>query len=147
MKAPLAIERLVKASLVVGLLVAAGVVGAWACGNELTQCKGTQGCGLDAGDRSSDSPLIQATLPDVAEAMATTVEKDKDAGDGGTLDGARDADAAEACMPDAAPSAGGCVTNASGVFVATAAEGGNDTTGKRGRRFSSAKGATSTRSR
>jgi uncharacterized membrane protein YgcG len=74
------------------------------------------------GDGSSDSPSVQAVLPEASATMASDA-----AGDSGTSDSARDG--AVPCIVGGAPSENGCIMDSSGVFVATAAKGGNDTSG------------------
>jgi len=100
-------------------------------------------------DASADSPWVQATFPDSAGA---TVDDKKDGGtDKKTADDATpetadgsvesvpegstesapegSTEASAKCVPGAPPANNGCITDTSGVFVATVAKGGSDTAG------------------
>jgi hypothetical protein len=118
--------------------------GVWACGSSVNACdEGTKGC-TDAAaspDASEDSPVVEATLPDAGDDAATEDEQDGGTGDqtdgSGSEDGAGDDATSDASTPEtgskctvgASPAKNGCITDASGVFVATTAEGGSDTAG------------------
>jgi hypothetical protein len=105
--------------------LASGAVagGVWACGSSVKACEDTEECAhpSDAVDGSSDGPLVQATLPGADDAMAN--EEDGPASEVSTTETGVN------CTPGAPPAQNGCITDASGVFVATAAEGGSDTAG------------------
>jgi hypothetical protein len=131
---------------------AAAALGTWSCGSSVKACEETGGCmeesDSSALDASPDSPLVQATLPDSAEAAVDDKKEggaDKKTADDATpetadvtpetADGSIESapegstEASAKCTPGAAPANNGCITDASGVFVATVAKGGSDTAG------------------
>ena len=125
------------------MALASGAVacGAWACGSGVKACEeGTKGC-ADSADASDDSPVVEAALPEAGDDSTTEDEQNggsRDEKDGSALDdsAAEEAtsegpmpDGGAKCTPGASPAANGCITEKSGVFVATAAEGGSDTAG------------------
>ncbi len=131
--------------VLVGSLFLAGagfVVGAQGCAT--TSCEDTSTC-AESDDGSTEGGMKDRTEPKEAELVDRTGESDRtetkeDAHDDARhpVDGGRDAsDAASQvdspppppCVPEAGPSDNGCITDTSGVFVATAADNGSDTTG------------------
>ncbi len=126
----------------------AAATAVYACGEAPTDCVSRDTCGgPDASMDNDEIIFVEASLPDrrqedakddVSEDVKRDAphdggsDADKDARvDDATMDGGGDVvnDMAIPCTPGAAPAANGCITDTSGVFVATAADNGSDATG------------------
>jgi hypothetical protein len=117
---------------VAGVVAALGAVAAAMQGCVSVSCEDSETC---APDGSADGPVADRSVAHDAsdsgvghhDAGDEAGKKDKDAGDGGAGDSAGDSSADAGCVVGAAPAEGGCISDESGLFVATT---GSDTTGK-----------------
>jgi hypothetical protein len=122
---------------IVGIAAGVGAIAMQGCSS--TSCDDASTCTPSSVDGSADGRARDGSTSGDAsnsDAPSDDVTDESDGGDatgeggddGDASDGGEDADSA-ACVPGAAPSENGCISDVGSVFVATVAKGGNDTSG------------------